>query len=370
MGKTLLLRALAYLDELEVRERQPVMQNTTYTPAADTPAIARFGRTRARPAACSCRGAARQRLASPAGARRCARQQQHAARSTAAVLQTVPATGGRHAQVMYVHQSRINYKGSPSDFFEQVCQFCSQRGRPHGDLGALVQQLGLEPGVLQQPWSELSVRERPQHAWLCAMLFGCVMLQAQLSPACVPRLPPCCAMYHKRTGRPGAARVAGDCRGAAPKGAAAGRADVRLRHRRRAQVRMPPRCTAAHVTSSSGCGPFGRLRRDCWFCNGCCCCHCACRVEALLRGCQASVLWVTHDPLQVARTGGRVLELPSGAISSIVPLPFDPETGVVDAAASAGGSGSGSQHGAATPHSSHGSLLAVSRGEGEAGLVC
>lgn len=37
--------------------------------------------------------------------------------------------------------------------------FLVQRGRPRGDLPALVHQLGLEQGALNQPWVELSVRE-------------------------------------------------------------------------------------------------------------------------------------------------------------------------------------------------------------------
>jgi hypothetical protein len=32
-----------------------------------------------------------------------------------------------------------------------------QKGRPRGNLEALVQNLGLDPGLLDQPWSELSV---------------------------------------------------------------------------------------------------------------------------------------------------------------------------------------------------------------------
>jgi hypothetical protein len=37
---------------------------------------------------------------------------------------------------------------------------CSaQKGRPRGNLEALEEEFGLDPGVLQQPWSELSVSE-------------------------------------------------------------------------------------------------------------------------------------------------------------------------------------------------------------------
>lgn len=62
------------------------------------------------------------------------------------------------AQVMYVHQSRVNFKGTPNDFYKLVQGFAAQQGRPRGDLAALVHDLGLDPAVLDQGWSELSVR--------------------------------------------------------------------------------------------------------------------------------------------------------------------------------------------------------------------
>lgn len=37
-----------------------------------------------------------------------------------------------------------------------------------------------------------------------------------------------------------------------------------------------------------------------------------CRVEAVLRGCGAALVWVSHDPQQPGRVGGRVLNLPLG----------------------------------------------------------
>lgn len=36
-------------------------------------------------------------------------------------------------------------------------QFKAQKGRPRSDLPAIIHELGLEPGVLNQQWSELSV---------------------------------------------------------------------------------------------------------------------------------------------------------------------------------------------------------------------
>jgi hypothetical protein len=61
------------------------------------------------------------------------------------------------SQVMYVHQSRVNFKGTPNDFFQLAQSFAAQKGRPRGDLAQIVTDLGLEPGVLDQHWSELSV---------------------------------------------------------------------------------------------------------------------------------------------------------------------------------------------------------------------
>ena len=60
-------------------------------------------------------------------------------------------------EVTYVHQSRVNYKGTPAAFFELAKGLAAQKGRAHGDLPELIVQLGIDPIVLQQPWSELSV---------------------------------------------------------------------------------------------------------------------------------------------------------------------------------------------------------------------
>jgi hypothetical protein len=63
--------------------------------------------------------------------------------------------------VTYVHQQRISLRGNPSEFWWRVQQFRAQHGRPRGDLPALIHDLGLEQGVLNQPWTELSVSVRP-----------------------------------------------------------------------------------------------------------------------------------------------------------------------------------------------------------------
>jgi hypothetical protein len=68
-------------------------------------------------------------------------------------------------RVAYVHQSRVNYKGTPFDLFDCARQFCAQRKRPHGDLGALVEELGMPASVCSQPWSELSVGALTHGSW-------------------------------------------------------------------------------------------------------------------------------------------------------------------------------------------------------------
>ena len=116
-------------------------------------------------------------------------------------------------QVTYVPQSRTQQKGTPSELYYQaqvvgffcmssasllystsppfssrsrktpakisssmslcqyshvlVQQFKAQRGRPRGDLPALVAGLGLEQRVLNQPWVELSVSASRQQHLMC-----------------------------------------------------------------------------------------------------------------------------------------------------------------------------------------------------------
>jgi hypothetical protein len=66
------------------------------------------------------------------------------------------------AQVMYVHQTRVNHRGTPAEFYFACQSFASQRARPRGDLPALIFQLGLEQQVLNQEWSQLSVSRAPR----------------------------------------------------------------------------------------------------------------------------------------------------------------------------------------------------------------
>ena len=63
------------------------------------------------------------------------------------------------AQVSYVHQSCVGLKGTPAELYFSAQKFASQKGRRRGDLPAIVFQLGLEQAVLNQRWTELSVKQ-------------------------------------------------------------------------------------------------------------------------------------------------------------------------------------------------------------------
>ena len=80
------------------------------------------------------------------------------------------------ALVNYVHQSRVPRAGTPAELHFAAQQFVAQRGRPRGDLPAIIAELGLDQGVLNQPWTQLSVRGGAQRAPRPAM---------QLAPPCV-----------------------------------------------------------------------------------------------------------------------------------------------------------------------------------------
>lgn len=60
------------------------------------------------------------------------------------------------ARVTYVPQTRVLNKGTPAEMYYAAQQFKAQKGRPRSDLPAIIHDLGLEPGVLNQQWSELS----------------------------------------------------------------------------------------------------------------------------------------------------------------------------------------------------------------------
>ncbi|KAL0038243.1 hypothetical protein WJX79_009937 [Trebouxia sp. C0005] len=58
--------------------------------------------------------------------------------------------------ITYVPQARVTLKGTPSELYFTAQRFAAQKGRPRGDLPALIHELGLQQGVLNQSWAELS----------------------------------------------------------------------------------------------------------------------------------------------------------------------------------------------------------------------
>lgn len=60
------------------------------------------------------------------------------------------------ARVSYLHQQRVDLPGTPTELYFQAQRFRSQRKRLRGDLPAIAAELGLEQSVLLQPWTELS----------------------------------------------------------------------------------------------------------------------------------------------------------------------------------------------------------------------
>mmetsp|Transcript_37627 Transcript_37627/g.95039 ORF Transcript_37627/g.95039 Transcript_37627/m.95039 type:complete len:256 (+) Transcript_37627:1257-2024(+) len=140
------------------------------------------------------------------------------------------------ARVMYIPQARVALPGTPSDFYFSAQQLKSQRGRPRGDLPALVHDMGLEQAALNQPWSTLSGGQAQR-----ALLALAVALQPDV------------LLLDEPTSA----------------------------------------CDAATAR----------------------------RVERALAGCGAACVWVTHDTEQPHRLGGRLLELPTGAIYTLPPPP-------------------------------------------------
>ncbi|GAB4820659.1 hypothetical protein N2152v2_007705 [Parachlorella kessleri] len=137
------------------------------------------------------------------------------------------------ALVCYVFQSRVAHKGTPSELWFTVQQFKAQRGRPRGDLPALIHDLGLEQEVLNQPWTQLS---------------GGQAQRVQLAIALALKPP---------------------------------------------VLLLDEPTSALDVESTK-------------------------KVEQVVKACNAAVVWVSHDPEQPSRVGGRTLDLPLGTESVVV----------------------------------------------------
>jgi ABC-type iron transport system FetAB ATPase subunit len=139
------------------------------------------------------------------------------------------------ALITYVFQQRIASRGTPSELYYTAQRFSAQRGRPRGDLPAIVHELGLEQSVLNQPWSELSGGQAQR-------------IQIAIAVALCPSI-----------------------------------------------LLLDEPTSSLDVDSAR-------------------------KVERLLKNCGAGLIWVSHDPQQPARVGGRVLDLPAG-IESLVSTP-------------------------------------------------
>jgi ABC-type iron transport system FetAB ATPase subunit len=139
------------------------------------------------------------------------------------------------ALITYVFQQRIASRGTPAELYYTAQRFSAQRGRPRGDLPAIIHELGLEQAVLLQPWSELSggQAQRVQIAIAVALCPSILLLDEPTS--------------------------------------------------------------SLDVDSAR-------------------------KVERVLKNCGSGLIWVSHDPQQPARVGGRVLDLPGG-IESLVSTP-------------------------------------------------
>lgn len=133
-------------------------------------------------------------------------------------------------------------------------------------------------------------------------------------PAC-----PCSRGFH--AGRPGAACAAGHRHRAEAAGPAAGRAHLGARHRVRPQARAGPSPLGCPLAAARSLPPHSSSAPPACLPPPA---HCLFllmlrlppgprrRVEAVLKGCGAALVWVSHDPGQPARVGGRVLNLPLG----------------------------------------------------------
>lgn len=201
-------------------------------------------------------------------------------------------------QVCYVFQQRIGHRGTPSELYFTAQKFGAQRGRPRADLPAIIHDLGLEQGVLNQTWEELSVRcgtglrpclcdapsalphctRRPIHSWTHSLVAALYTLSHSQHQCCrhlfAPSSdlqPPLCSLQ----------------------GGQAQRVQLAIAIALNPSVLLLDEPTSALDVESV---------------------H---RVEQALKACGAALVWVSHDPGQPQRVGGRCLDLPAGIESAV-----------------------------------------------------
>ncbi|GBF93483.1 hypothetical protein Rsub_06616 [Raphidocelis subcapitata] len=92
------------------------------------------------------------------------------------------------SDVIYVHQSRVDFPGTPLEFFELAQKLAARRGRPAGDLAAAAAAMGLDPSVvLNQKWASLSGGQAQRASLaVAAALRPAALLLDEPTSACDP----------------------------------------------------------------------------------------------------------------------------------------------------------------------------------------